>query len=94
MNRRLSLCAAVLTSVLVAIQSVKTDSPACDPWAKEAGDYCRTGTIEGNSKQIQLTWGVRSLPWLILTDNRHVVTAEGFPVNELDDRLKGLESPK
>jgi hypothetical protein len=80
--------------VLVAIQSAKADSRASDPWPKELRDYCRTGTTQGDSSQIQFAWGVRSLPWLILTDNRHVVRAEGFAVNELGDKLQGLENPK
>jgi hypothetical protein len=33
---------------------------------------------------------VRSLPWLILTDREHIVIAEGFNVNELDDKMTEL----
>jgi hypothetical protein len=33
-------------------------------------------------------WGVRGLPWLILTDEKHVVRDEGFALRELDHRLK------
>ena len=35
-------------------------------------------------------WGVRGLPWLILTDEKHIVRDEGFALQELDRRL---ESP-
>ena len=31
--------------------------------------------------------GDKSLPWLILTDKNHVVTAEGFAVSELDEKI-------
>lgn len=31
-------------------------------------------------------WGVRSLPWMILTDKNHIVAAEGFTVSELDEK--------
>ena len=41
-------------------------------------------------EKTRLTRGVRSLPWLILTDEQHVVTAEGFAVNELDRNVKEL----
>ena len=38
-------------------------------------------------------WGVHSLPWLILTDDKHLVRVEGFPLAELDGKLKaGFES--
>ena len=32
-------------------------------------------------------WGVAGLPWLILADEKHVATAEGFSVDGLDDLL-------
>ena len=31
---------------------------------------------------------VESLPWLILTDGERRVTAEGFPLDELEAKLK------
>ena len=34
------------------------------------------------------SWGVRAQPWLILTDKEHVVRAEGFSVDELDDKIE------
>ena len=37
---------------------------------------------------LEYTWGVQSLPWLILTDKNHVVIAEGFSITELDEKLK------
>ena len=44
--------------------------------------------IQGDAKT-RFTWGVRSLPWLILTDAKHVVRAEGFALTELDDKIEG-----
>lgn len=35
-------------------------------------------------------WGVKSLPWLILTDNKHSVVAEGFSLTELENQLEQL----
>jgi hypothetical protein len=37
---------------------------------------------------ILVAYRVDSLPWLILTDREHVVTAEGFGVEELDEKIK------
>jgi hypothetical protein len=31
---------------------------------------------------------VKSLPWLILTDKAHIITAEGFGLDELDEKIK------
>jgi len=44
--------------------------------------------IQGDVEKTRFTWGVKSLPWLILTDRNHVVAAEGFALAELDDMLK------
>jgi hypothetical protein len=42
--------------------------------------------------KIRAAWGVRSLPWLILTDRKHIVTVEGFGLNELNDEIKETEN--
>lgn len=39
-------------------------------------------------KKTLSAWGVRAVPWLILTDRKHVVRAEGFGLIELDEKLK------
>ena len=33
---------------------------------------------------------VLGLPWLILTDKKHIVQAEGFNISELDERIATL----
>ena len=38
------------------------------------------------------TWGVRTLPWLILTDKQHIVRTEGLPLSKLDVALTELPS--
>jgi hypothetical protein len=42
-------------------------------------------------KTTHFVWGIESPPWLILTDVEHVVTAEGFPISELDKKLNNRE---
>ncbi|GAF82278.1 unnamed protein product, partial [marine sediment metagenome] len=34
--------------------------------------------------------GVRSLPWLILTDTEHIVRTDGFGTNELNEKIKAM----
>jgi hypothetical protein len=44
--------------------------------------------IQGEEEETRLAWGVRSLPWLILTDSEHIIRAEGFVLAELDARIE------
>ncbi|MBN2589800.1 MAG: hypothetical protein JXA96_08050, partial [Sedimentisphaerales bacterium] len=46
------------------------------------------GYHQSNSEELQYTWGVKSLPWLILTDKNHIVTDEGFSIDDLDGKLE------
>ena len=43
-------------------------------------------------REMRLNWGVRALPWLILTDKEHVVRAEGFGADELEEKIKKVPS--
>ena len=43
-----------------------------------------------DAEKARASWGATALPWLILTDKAHKVTAEGFDVDELDAKLKSL----
>jgi hypothetical protein len=36
-------------------------------------------------------WGIKSLPWLVLTDRRHAVIAHGFALDQLADKIKEVE---
>jgi hypothetical protein len=46
------------------------------------------GAITADIEKTRFTWGVRSLPWLILTDSKHIIRAEGFNLSELDEKIK------
>ena len=48
------------------------------------------GLVEANEGKTRFNWGLKSLPWLILTDKEHIVTAEGFGLDELDDKITTL----
>lgn len=52
------------------------------------------GMVQGDAENVCFAWRVHSLPWLILTDRNHVVTAEGFTLNELSDKIKGAGKNK
>ena len=41
-------------------------------------------------RKARAAWGAGALPWLILTDKAHRVTAEGFTLEELDSKIKAV----
>ena len=75
--------------VVVVVQTSKVDDSVLNEWVEKNNISFTVGMVQGDEEKIRFTWGVRSLPWLILTDTQHVVIAEGFSVAELDEKLNG-----
>jgi len=50
------------------------------------------GSIKDNAKDVLLHWGVQAQPWLILTDQNGIVRAEGFSLEQLDEKLQEKDS--
>jgi hypothetical protein len=59
-------------------------------WKQEAALPFPVGGLQGNAEKARAAWGAGALPWLILTDKAHRVTADGFTLDELDAKLKDL----
>ncbi|MHC4647473.1 MAG: M56 family metallopeptidase, partial [Planctomycetota bacterium] len=79
---------------IVAIQAAAVDENALNEWISKNHIPFPVGNIKADEEKTRLAWGVRSLPWLILTDTDHIVTAEGFQVNELAEQISaGAENP-
>jgi hypothetical protein len=74
--------------IVVAVQASKVDESKLNDWVKKYNIPFPVGMMEGDAEKISFTWGVRSLPWLILTDKQHIVRAEGFGFEELDEEIK------
>jgi len=72
----------------VAVQASKIDASVLKEWIEKYNVTFPVGTVEGDVEKTKFAWGVRSLPWLILTNRKHVITAEGFSVTELDKKIK------
>jgi len=74
--------------VVAAVQASNIDQNKLDQWVKQNNVPFPIGMIKGDAEKTKFTWGVRSLPWLILTDRNHIVRSEGFNVNELDNQIE------
>jgi len=97
---RLALLAEEMTQkdvTIVAIAGLKTDPNMLTEWegklakwAKATEPPFRLSIIEGDEDAIRSRWGVRSLPWLVLTDKERVVKVEGIEVDHLYSKLKEI----
>ncbi|MHC4166440.1 MAG: peroxiredoxin family protein [Planctomycetota bacterium] len=77
---------------VVAVQSSGVDESVLDAWMKKNRIPFPIGLVQSDAEKIRSTWGARSLPWLILTDRRHKVRAEGFGLEELDDKVREVNN--
>ena len=76
--------------VIVAVQSSEVAEKTFDEWIEKSNLPFSVGMIVGDEEKTRFNWGVRSLPWLILTDRQHIVTAEGFSIDELDGKISSI----
>jgi hypothetical protein len=77
---------------IVAVQASKIEESALNEWVKKSNVSFPVGRIVGDEEKVRFNWGVKSLPWLILTGKGHVVRTEGFGLDELDARIRENEN--
>jgi hypothetical protein len=74
--------------VTVVVQASEADREALQNWVQEYKMPFASGMLGEDAEKVRLAWGVKSLPWLILTDKQHVVKADGFPLGELKAKME------
>ena len=72
---------------IIAVHVSKIEQVKLNEWIKDNNIDFIVGMITGEEEQTRFNWGVKSLPWLILTDKNHVVTAEGFSINDMNEQI-------
>ncbi|MBN1359260.1 MAG: hypothetical protein JW993_01655 [Sedimentisphaerales bacterium] len=75
---------------VVAADVSARDAESISRWKQERGIPLPLDKVEGNLGKVRQTWGIRSLPWLILADKDCVVRAEGFGLDELHARIEEM----
>ena len=73
--------------VIIAIHVSKITEDTLDKWIKDQSISFPVGMVQGDEEEARFTWGVKSLPWLILIDKEYIVRAEGFALAELDKKV-------
>ena len=74
--------------IVVAMHATKVGQVKLNEWVKKNNIPFPVGIIQDDGGKIRFKWGVKSLPWLILTNKEHVITAEGFNLLELNAQLE------
>lgn len=87
LSRKADLLQRQEVAVLI-VQTGKTDRGAFDVWWKESRLSVPVGVVEGDRDEVHFAWGVKAVPWLVLTDEKHNVVAEGFGVGELNGKIE------
>jgi hypothetical protein len=86
LNRRAASLAAQGVTVL-AVQTSQVNVDVLDEWARQNNITFPVGQIAAPEDRTRFAWGVEALPWLILTDERHIVVAQGSALTDVVDQL-------
>ena len=78
----------------ILIQTTQIDIKQYDTFLRDNHIHDAIAIVEGDFDAQKPRWGVKAMPWLILTDSRHKVLNEGFAANELEDLLEKTRNRK
>jgi hypothetical protein len=77
---------------VITVQTTNVDNDTLNGWIQQNNIPFPVGTLRGDEGKTRFTWGVKSLPWLILTDRSHVIHAEGFGFDSLDNMIEEMNN--
>ncbi|HUS89806.1 MAG TPA: hypothetical protein VMW91_10700, partial [Desulfosporosinus sp.] len=72
---------------VLCVHASEVDGEILNKWIRDYNVPFTAKMIAQDAEKIRFAWGVKSLPWLILTDQKHIVEANGFSLAELDERI-------
>jgi hypothetical protein len=70
-------------AVVLAVHASTKKGKQVTDCLKKNGPSLTAGTIQGDPYDTMLAWGAKSLPWLVLTDEKHIITKAGFSLDDL-----------
>jgi hypothetical protein len=68
---------------LVAVQVSAVETQQLEQWIQDQGIPFAILQAPGNFEQQRLDWGIKSLPWMVLTDADHFVLREGLTLDAI-----------
>lgn len=72
---------------VILLNTAPVEKETLDTWLRENGIDYPCGIMSEDAEGMKFKMGVRSLPWLILTDGDYRVIAEGFSIDVLEEKL-------
>jgi protocatechuate 3,4-dioxygenase beta subunit len=75
---------------VIAVHASKIDEKALNEWTKKYKIPFTVSMIQDDIEKIRFDWGVNFLPWLILTNQQHIIRSEGFNLSEFDEKLQQI----
>ena len=73
---------------VLCVHASEVNEEALNKWMRDYNVPFAAKTITHDEEKIRFAWGVKSLPWLILADSKHIVRAEGFSLGELEEKVR------
>jgi len=78
--------------LVYGVHARPADNQALAKWLQRFDIAFENSMLQKDAETTRASWGVQALPWLILTDTKHVVRKEGFELTELDSLLEELRT--
>jgi len=73
---------------VLCVHASDIDGERLNEWMRDYNIPFAVKTIGQDAEKTRFTYGVKSLPWLILTDKEHIVREEGFALDELEEKVR------
>ncbi|KPL22287.1 MAG: hypothetical protein AMJ75_08355 [Phycisphaerae bacterium SM1_79] len=80
--------------VVILVHTSDVDTDKLKDWLANRKIPFTCGSIKNDTEKVLFRWGVRAQPWLVLTNEKGVVRAGGFELEQLDEKLQESRSAK
>ena len=78
--------------IVVGVQALPINNKVLELMKWQIDNAFPVAELRGDAELTCFQWGVRELPWLVLTDRAGIVHAEGFPAKALGREVKRLKA--
>lgn len=73
---------------VVIVQCGALKREAIDDWMVEQAIPFVWSMLPGGEDKIRTVWGIKTLPWMALTDKNRTIRYEGFGISEIDEKIR------